>query len=130
MLKFHKESDFHLPQSQNCLLGMMAILFTALLLDHVFTQLDIFFISDSDSEDDTYPTSASKRLSHHAECFSTWRTAFDVWGFTKVAVGPNGEIAISGKHVCTNFQVTYSVNWDKMWNIRLLPCMIVPGKRK
>ncbi len=22
MLKFHKESDFHLPQSQNCLLGM------------------------------------------------------------------------------------------------------------
>ncbi len=21
MLKFHKESDFHLPQSQNCLLG-------------------------------------------------------------------------------------------------------------
>ncbi len=26
MLKLHKESDFHLPQSQNCLLGMMHIL--------------------------------------------------------------------------------------------------------
>ena len=46
MLKFHKESDFHLPQSQNCLLGSNILLDEGVFCRFSICSVRIVFIFD------------------------------------------------------------------------------------